>query len=504
MKRKDELYLLVQSLDKSERRYFQLFAGLTRKSAQASYIELFNLLTGMKEWDPELFRKEVEAFHWKNNLSTIKTRLYDAILKSLRLLQEGKQPEARLRIMLEDLEILHQKGLYSALAKRLKRLEKLANEYQLPEILLQIQRWHRRIQLLDPPRQVLPEPWSEHEETLTALTTEAQLSMHHDHIRLLTRYRNSSFEDDGNQRIMDILEQPALKELAPKSSLRAKIRYYNANGLARLSLGNPVEALPYYTALFEFWEAHPEWIEADTEAYFSSLNNYFNCRLYVLDEALGPILDNLSMPNTLSHGQKIRFNRIRNSISMIYHLHFSDYLMVTQQIGQIEEWLNKHEDKIQANHWLSIVYNLATFHFVNDEFSKCNHWLLRIIGTKRSHLREDLRLGARLLQIVVRIQQGDYAIAENLIRSFLRKGASSDGEKPGYEIGIVQLIRQFLYSGDADSQRIALNNLNLRIEELRGQHSMKSMAGIQELYLWIRSQLENRKISAVLEEVRAS
>ncbi len=492
MKKKDELHQLVQSLDKSERRYFQLFAGLTGNRANTSYIELFNLLARMKEWDPEQFQKEVEGFRWKGNVSTTKTRLYDAILKSLRLLQEGKQPESRLRVMLEDIKILFQKGQYGAMKKRLKRLEKMAQEFRLPEILLQIQQWHRQILLLEPPRKVMPEPWEGQERTLAAMSYEGQVSMLHDHIRLLIRYR------DGNQRIKDILDQAELRTLAQGSSLRAEIRFYNANGLGRLSLGNPFEALPYCETLFEFWKKHPDWIQTEPEIYLSSLNNYINCRLYIMDQAIGESLENLKTPGSLNRAQRIRFNRIRNSASLIFHLHFSEYQAVVPQINKIEQWLNVSEGKIEINHWLSIAYNLATFHFINDQFSKSNYWVLKLIGSSSNHIRKDLRRGARLLQLAILIQQGDLETAENLIRNSLRRIQKTKSHK-GLELEITQCLQQYIFAKTPTDRDRWILNLESFLDLKRRNEQSKNLPGLVELWMWAKSRINRCSIHSILE-----
>ena len=83
--KKTDLYNLVQSLNKAEKRYFKLTSLVNTKKKKA-YINLFNILDKMKKFDMSIkkFLKQKMYFHSKVNFKTnygkkIITKLFNKI-----------------------------------------------------------------------------------------------------------------------------------------------------------------------------------------------------------------------------------------------------------------------------------------------------------------------------------------------------------------------------------------------------------------------------------------
>ena len=76
-----ELFDLIQSLDKAEKRYFKLFASVHQDKDSTS-LEIFDAVAAQKEYDePAILKKtKIPAAHF----STYKKYLYEIVLKSLR------------------------------------------------------------------------------------------------------------------------------------------------------------------------------------------------------------------------------------------------------------------------------------------------------------------------------------------------------------------------------------------------------------------------------------
>ncbi|NJL75471.1 MAG: hypothetical protein HC892_11015 [Saprospiraceae bacterium] len=90
MKRKDDLFKLIQSMSKSEKRYFTLDAQKTGKT-DAKYLELFKAISNMDKYE------EVALKRLSNHLSVDKAYLYEAILRSMRDYHSKNRVQRRLR-----------------------------------------------------------------------------------------------------------------------------------------------------------------------------------------------------------------------------------------------------------------------------------------------------------------------------------------------------------------------------------------------------------------------
>ena len=80
---KDNLFVLVKSLSKSEKRQFKLYVGRLGVNTDSKFLALFNLLDKLTKYDEkEILKSEIVK---KAQLSNLKAHLYKQILISLRL-----------------------------------------------------------------------------------------------------------------------------------------------------------------------------------------------------------------------------------------------------------------------------------------------------------------------------------------------------------------------------------------------------------------------------------
>ena len=80
---KDNLFVLVKSLSKSEKRQFKLYVGRLGVNEDSKFLLLFNVLDKMAEYDEQVILKK--GIVKKQQLSNLKAHLYKQVLISLRL-----------------------------------------------------------------------------------------------------------------------------------------------------------------------------------------------------------------------------------------------------------------------------------------------------------------------------------------------------------------------------------------------------------------------------------
>jgi len=141
---KNNLFILIRSLTKSEKRQFKLFSGRLDGNSNANFMALFNLLDKMKVYDEAAIIKKTPIK--KMQLSNTKANLYRQILVSLRLTPQQQTTQIIIREQLDFATILYNKGLYQQSLKVLEKAKKMALESQENNIAFEIVEFEKIIE----------------------------------------------------------------------------------------------------------------------------------------------------------------------------------------------------------------------------------------------------------------------------------------------------------------------------------------------------------------------
>ncbi|RLD27419.1 MAG: hypothetical protein DRI54_01095 [Bacteroidetes bacterium] len=143
-KASNQLFLLIKSLSKQEKRYFKIFSN-RHSSDNNNYYKLYQIISQQEEYDEEKVIEKLKDQQFVNRLSIAKTRLYDQLLKSLNAYHSSKTVDSELFFILQSIEVLYHKALYKAAWKKLQRGLKLAKKYEKYELTLQLYKWEHKL-----------------------------------------------------------------------------------------------------------------------------------------------------------------------------------------------------------------------------------------------------------------------------------------------------------------------------------------------------------------------
>ena len=103
----DLLHSFVQSMSKSEKRYFRLFNSL--QQGDKGYLRLFDLLEGHEVFG-EGIQQELNSLFSGKSIEPARKHLYRVLMKTLRQFESERSVEVRLGNLLHDSRILFSKG----------------------------------------------------------------------------------------------------------------------------------------------------------------------------------------------------------------------------------------------------------------------------------------------------------------------------------------------------------------------------------------------------------
>ena len=121
----EHLFSLVNSMSKSEKRYFRLTTDLQK--GEKSYLILFDILEGFAAFDEALTKKLKKRFPG-STIEPARKHLYHVLIKSLRQFNSDQDVEWRLMTWLQDSRILYNKGLYELSLDQLGKAKRVALE----------------------------------------------------------------------------------------------------------------------------------------------------------------------------------------------------------------------------------------------------------------------------------------------------------------------------------------------------------------------------------------
>src|SRR3990172_5714823 len=104
------LFRVIQSLNKAEKKHFRLFARRNNSSASSHYTILFNTLLRLKEYDEGAVMKQCRQIP-RPQLSNVKNYLYRLVLNSLRNFHRNNITDLRIREIADHAALLYLRGL---------------------------------------------------------------------------------------------------------------------------------------------------------------------------------------------------------------------------------------------------------------------------------------------------------------------------------------------------------------------------------------------------------
>ncbi|MEM1221075.1 MAG: hypothetical protein AAGH79_19290, partial [Bacteroidota bacterium] len=143
--RTEEVYRLVKSLSKAEKRAFRLYATRVQGESDMLYLQLFDLLDRQKILDEEKLRSKMPKLN-PSRYANLKRHLYKQILNSLRIIQKEKNANIKIREHIDFAYTLYWKGLYMQALEILRKGKKLAQQHHTNFSLLTIIEFEKMIQ----------------------------------------------------------------------------------------------------------------------------------------------------------------------------------------------------------------------------------------------------------------------------------------------------------------------------------------------------------------------
>ena len=423
---KDNLFILIKSLTKSEKRQFTLYVGRMDSNENSKFLNLFQLLDKMKRYDEKIILKK--GIVTKQQLSNLKAHLYKQILISLRMNPMHKNIRIQIREQLDFATILYQKGLYKQILKVLEKAKLLALKHEEKYVAYDIVELEKVIE-----SQYITRSLSNRTDTLI---TEAEALRNQNN--LATQLSNLSLQlyerlikagyAKSDQEFREITQ--FFYEKLPKIDydglgFREKLWYYKAHVWYSFLTQDFLSTYRYASKWVEMFEESPAMISIHPVFYLKG-NNY-------LMESLALIKYPSKFKETLKQmgywTQHASFPKNDNLKALRFQFYYSNQLNVHFLEGSFEEGLilipeikkgiRDYSNQIDPHHIMMFYYKMACIYFGAEDYENCIVFLDKIISNKSLKMREDLLCFSRVLNIFAHYEAGfDYHLESHLRETY--------------------------------------------------------------------------------------
>jgi len=424
MKKNDDLFKLIKSLEQPEKGYFKKFAQAHSKSAGQQYLKLFDAIDAQKEYNEALIIKKIKHNSIASQISVAKNYLWELLLKSQRAYRASSSKFMRLNALVENGEILFEKGLYIPALTTWEKAKKLALTFDEKAFVLDIEAWKRRY-FVD----LRADLWDEN--VLPSFETTAKLIQQYSttfEIQKIyfksTKYikTNAYFRNPEHKKEWDgIMENPILAIENEPDDFYGKL-YFNYVHANYHNLSNNEEKNLYFIVKnLHLWKANPLLIEVEPIRYIAAVNNYLGMlSKFGRYQIFVDYVNAFKPPNFNSISQKA-----------VYFEHWWLWKEITFKIAGddkafevfIKETysdLLKYAPYINSVRWMLIRFGIAVNYFKLKRFEDALELTNEVIDTKDIELRKDIQAHTRMMYLILHFELKNTLILESISRSLKR------------------------------------------------------------------------------------
>ncbi|MBI4931372.1 MAG: hypothetical protein HY841_11455 [Bacteroidetes bacterium] len=393
-----ELFDLIQSLTKAEKRHFKIYASRHVIGEENKYVKLFDAIASQKAYDEKHLLKNESYIR---QLPLLKKRLHEAVLKSLDLFHTSV--DAEIRKLSHQAEILYEKALYEQSKKILRIAKKLSQEHELATYELEILRWETKISWAQDSMEGIGRILSEEKNILQTLDNVTKY-------RTLNHKAFSIYYEHGIPRtpklvreVKNILSNPLLKNPKLALSFESEHTYFHFHTVYNSMRQDYAKAYSFGLKKLFLFDIHPEKIKTYTNLYLGDLND---CIIFAISlKNYEKMEEHIQKLRALEHAS---LSERSKTILFFYSYHELNYYNNTGQfqkavkrIEHLEEIFPVYGSKLTPAKRAVLYTTFAVAYFGNKNFKKSIYNLNQIRNEPLGGVRTDIESFAYLLYLIV-------------------------------------------------------------------------------------------------------
>jgi hypothetical protein len=507
MKPSTELFKLVKSLTKSEKRFFKMSSSL--QSGDKNYLKIFDVIEKQDEYDEEDLKKAFKKETFIKHLPSEKNHLYKLILKSLRSFYSEQSISSILKQEIKNVEILYNKALYKECEKFVGRAKALAADYEKFYYWFELISWQKK--LLEEAYEEgefstnLDELIAEEELVIAKLRNLAEYQIIYSKINLI--FRSGGFTRNETERkiVEDIADYHLIKGKNTAISTRAASMCYYIKGLCAATNRNFEDSYQFFNRVREILDKNPKIKEDSPQRYISTMFHLLRCYIDSNDfENAQKMIDELRSIqeiksfNSTDISIKIFTNSYNQELNLLHKK--GEFAKSIALIDEIDKKSIGIKDKISKEQELRFLYSKAYSYFGINDYKKSLSYLIEVLNDNEQNLRQDIYSFSRLLNLIIHFELENYDYLEYVIKSTNRYLAKYQKDYKIEDV-LIKNIRKLAKAPNTIAQMEIFETMKKEVVKLLQSHHEQVILEYFNILAWINSKLNKSSFST---EVKAT
>ncbi len=510
MKRNDNLFRLIKSLSKSEKRFFKIYSTRHVIGDQNKYVQLFDAIDKQKIYNEKNIVKKFKDEKFAKRLSVAKAYVYELILKSMNVYHGQNSVEAQLRDLLGNIHFLYQKAMHDQALKLVNKAQKQALLYDMLTFMPEILRWQKKIMEVKFYTQKKEKDLFELAEHYHNILE--QLNTINDYwllqARLYYRQYHKGIVLQNQEELAELakmLENPLIQEAEKATTYEAKLLRYKFLSTYYFLLRDFPNCYQHSKGLIELLESRPKWLQMNLLLYVNSVNNLLNMTAMLgKNEERAHYIDRL---REMMHSKQLKKSEsLQIKLFQAYYYHLMT-LSINQAafadgmtfIYEMEKGLQQFKDKMDPMG--SVMLCFYGFHicFGAEKYSYAYEWLQQILANPTTEIRRDIYYFAKILSLITAYELQNTTLLRQQILSTYRFLHQQAYLKKFEQIGI-RFLRQLHQNTSVEELKQLFVQLQHQFKELVKDNLERKVFAYFDFILWLQSKLNNQPFAQVLKE----
>ncbi|MGP8217692.1 MAG: hypothetical protein ACLQQ4_19135 [Bacteroidia bacterium] len=488
------LVKLIKSLKKNEKRY--IFLQLSKHKGGSNLLKLYSLINDTDPINEEIIAQKYQDKKFISQLKINKHNLYYLILDALHDFHLRGSVYGRILNMLHQSEILSSKGLTSARSELLEKAGKLADEYELSELKLEV----LRLQNLEPGDMAASISLHNEAMKLTERISEENAIKHLNN-RISLYQRKVGQRLTGTQlkyietQMLDTINSQNFKS----NTFFNQFFYFRILSLYHNMAGRIKETYENDLRLLNLFKQSPNMLNLQVwrERYLSALS-----RLITSSSLIGK---NELLTHISEEIQKLDISDRRKAFADINildaYMQLGEFEKSSELVKQVENKIEFYHKSLGPANRIAIYFNLAVLNFGLENYSRSLNWINAIINNPADTHTEDVGVSnnLRILRLILYYELGYLDILEYELRStyryiFKRKNLFR------FDQLVLQFIRKTVSLNNKDKLKKVMEETRNSLDKLSKIKTEQQTLSYFDFISWLDSKLENRRYTDIVKE----
>ncbi len=415
----DHIFQLISSMTAAEKRYFKRHYS----SDKSLITSLFDVINSQSEYSEEEVKDHFGDSKLAKNLKVYKVQLTDVLLKSLVSYHNKKSIQSKIRMGLEEIDILMAKQLFDIAQSKVKRIKDICIKNEAFEHIFPVLAIEQYLVSFYSANQDVAKKESFKELSVHLNSVNDIFKLQHTS-HLLSDLKNHILTNklsEENERLYKTMQATELSKLEEgQGSIREQYyRHHVISMIYRMVDNDLQKENEYKNKQVELLKNKPSFIEAYPKLYFASLYNYLSScwklkKYDKLEEGIPEINAFLNEKPLLEPNHLFVYYL---EISLFYVKGFEGFDETFE--SNVMKHIRKH--KQETDYLATLLYlHFSIIHMIFERHKKVQFFLRRL-SENLNNLDAAFEPLMYIIELISHYQSGDYAIAQNLINSHLRK-----------------------------------------------------------------------------------